>query len=373
MGTSLRFARLIFTIVLAGLFLKLFGYPALMKYLESSVLIKVSTLLPLKDGIPPPAITFCPLTPVLPYPTGWKNSTGEFRHVLHAECGQEFTNIADCVRQKTYKLNETLMGANAGMINPHPLLNSSLWTSYLTTLQFGNCFTLEYSELFTADFEKHSIWLHFDKNLMYDVYIHDPNFFLITNNLQVIPQARIRKIRSLTSKLQFDMYPITVTEHRNINRAKSPCAEDVNYNFMTCVNKMLEAKVGCQYPWNQKNSNNLPHCRDMEMILELEKDFFDLGKLERKDVIEKTGCLIPCRYREYKILNDMMKGLTTGFGIGMMFPSTEIRLEEEEYIYPLLSFISELGGALGMFLGFSFIMIWDYMLFIFSFTRLIKS
>ena len=54
-----------------------------------------------------------------------------------------------------------------------------------------------------------------------------------------------------------------------------------------------------------------------------------------------------------------MKGLTSGFGIGAVYLSTEIRLEEEEYIYPLLSFISEFGGALGMFLGFSFMMFWD--------------
>ena len=32
---------------------------------------------------------------------------------------------------------------------------------------------------------------------------------------------------------------------------------------------------------------------------------------------------------------------------------------KEVEVYPLESFISEFGGALGLFIGFSFMMIWD--------------
>ena len=94
-------------------------------------------------------------------------------------------------------------------------------------------------------------------------------------------------------------------------------------------------------------------------VLSLEENFFDIGNDERKDVISKTGCHIPCQYREYQLLTGELKGLASGFGIVMGYPSTDVKLEEEEYIYPFLSFVSECGGALGMFLGFSFNMLWD--------------
>ena len=34
------------------------------------------------------------------------------------------------------------------------------------------------------------------------------------------------------------------------------------------------------------------------------------------------------------------------------------------HVYPLMSFISELGGSLGLFVGFSFMAIFDYLEFI---------
>ena len=39
--------------------------------------------------------------------------------------------------------------------------------------------------------------------------------------------------------------------------------------------------------------------------------------------------------------------------------NSEITEEVEEYIYDEISFIAEFGGAMGLFLGFSFYMIWD--------------
>ena len=86
-----------------------------------------------------------------------------------------------------------------------------------------------------------------------------------------------------------------------------------------------------------------------------------IGKMERKDVITMTRCEVPCTYRKYTVLTDLMKGLGVGFGVGVVFPSTEITLEEEDYVYPLLSFVAELGGALGMFLGFSFLMALNFL------------
>ena len=43
----------------------------------------------------------------------------------------------------------------------------------------------------------------------------------------------------------------------------------------------------------------------------------------------------------------------------LIFSSTQVTIMKEEYIYPFRSLLGEFGGALGMFFGFSFVMIWD--------------
>ena len=42
------------------------------------------------------------------------------------------------------------------------------------------------------------------------------------------------------------------------------------------------------------------------------------------------------------------------------FPSTNVKKLKESLVYPTMSFISELGGSLGLFVGFSILTIWDY-------------
>ena len=48
------------------------------------------------------------------------------------------------------------------------------------------------------------------------------------------------------------------------------------------------------------------------------------------------------------------------------YVSSDVRVETETYVYPLMSFVSEFGGGLGLFLGFSFLTFWDGFQYIFS-------
>ena len=43
----------------------------------------------------------------------------------------------------------------------------------------------------------------------------------------------------------------------------------------------------------------------------------------------------------------------------LVWLSTDTIERTEQLLYPLESFVSEFGGALGLFLGFSFLMVWE--------------
>ena len=41
------------------------------------------------------------------------------------------------------------------------------------------------------------------------------------------------------------------------------------------------------------------------------------------------------------------------------FDNTEGQLEKEVWAYTAISFVAEMGGALGLFIGISFLSVWD--------------
>ena len=47
------------------------------------------------------------------------------------------------------------------------------------------------------------------------------------------------------------------------------------------------------------------------------------------------------------------------FRFDILMASSELRIEKEAYVYPAISFIGEFGGSLGLFLGVSFLTIFD--------------
>ena len=59
-------------------------------------------------------------------------------------------------------------------------------------------------------------------------------------------------------------------------------------------------------------------------------------------------------------LNDIFFG-SNETKVAITMASKTITRKNEVRMYPIESFISEFGGALGLFLGFSFLMVWDFL------------
>ena len=75
-------------------------------------------------------------------------------------------------------------------------------------------------------------------------------------------------------------------------------------------------------------------------------------------MVETTGCNLPCTYIEYQQQGPTQE-FGNQFGLGVIFANTEVLVQTDVLVYPLLSFIAEFGGALGLFLGLSLNMLID--------------
>ena len=87
----------------------------------------------------------------------------------------------------------------------------------------------------------------------------------------------------------------------------------------------------------------------------------NLGLLDIEDIVTETGCNVPCKYTEYSLPTSSVDTYTidneTTFGI--LMASKKVEKRTQILMYPFPSFVSESGGALGLFVGFSFNMLWD--------------
>ena len=83
--------------------------------------------------------------------------------------------------------------------------------------------------------------------------------------------------------------------------------------------------------------------------------------LSESDAIEEmVGCKKPCNYNEFKFVYSSPEVSTSMKNtVAFAAATRKTQVEEEVLRYPFDSFVAEFGGALGLFLGFSFMTIWQ--------------
>jgi len=118
--------------------------------------------------------------------------------------------------------------------------------------------------------------------------------------------------------------------------------------------------------WDKLESiQNVPLCDNLQKMRSYEKEFLYLSQVEEREVLKETGCLPPCQFSEYTLVENV-PGFEKTYGYGLAYATTEVRIEEEDWVYPGLSFIGEFGGSLGLFVGFSFYTFWDVLVYIYN-------
>jgi hypothetical protein len=137
------------------------------------------------------------------------------------------------------------------------------------------------------------------------------------------------------------------------------CESSETYSFTACVKNSISGKIGCRLEWDAWSQRDIPLCTRVEQLRRFEEECTNLYYLHQPDIAKNTGCLIPCSYAEYKLATEPMKYDWPTQQLIIRFSRPDALKRTEQLLYPMESFISEFGGALGLFLGFSFIMIWD--------------
>ena len=82
-----------------------------------------------------------------------------------------------------------------------------------------------------------------------------------------------------------------------------------------------------------------------------------------REIWNLTNCKKPCHYNEYTLVRKFTKSSSKlgqeqcYLGIWVISPDTTV--QAEVLLYPWTSLVAEFGGTLSLFLGFSFMTLWE--------------
>ena len=98
----------------------------------------------------------------------------------------------------------------------------------------------------------------------------------------------------------------------------------------------------------------------MEEFSQAEGLYYHLAAGDRRRIEVVTGCLLPCSYTEYNLVSSRpIKSPWATSATIMFFGNLATRVRKEVYVYSFLDLVSDFGGSLGLFIGFSFFSLWD--------------
>ena len=89
----------------------------------------------------------------------------------------------DCVEQETFN-NSAKAQRGVGF---QRFVDPSLWTWDVTAAIDGRCFTLNFDEPLTIDLSVDSLVFNLEEDMVYYLFIHQPDFFILTYNPLTMP------------------------------------------------------------------------------------------------------------------------------------------------------------------------------------------
>ena len=354
--------NILLELTLFGLFLGFFGIPSVSKYLakETIVISSVEDT----NGIEAPAVTIIARqTNAMGLTLGWKTadenmiSIQNFKIVHH--CKEiNLTNLEACISNDTFGLHDFLKEAKLGL-SKKASSSLALWTEDMTATFHGRHFTWKPSQAITRNETDALVFkLNTTSSFSYIGWVHDADFFLTNINPFSTP-SKLWWINGNELNGTGFYRDLTLTKHKRLNLDRRPCEEDPSYSFTVCIKEKLSKKLGCRLPWDKWSQQERAVCTSEDQFNQFESSYGELANADIDRIVQVTGCKEPCNFKEYKFVDSSPAVWSKRGCVAFWAASQKTQREEEVLLYPFTSLIAEFGGSLGLFLGFSFLSIWQ--------------
>ena len=307
-------------LILFTLFIIIFGYPAFKKFVSGGIVIEQGKKY-MKE-MESPAITICMIHPETKF--GWREFDFNPKEsvLINGPCNvsDDLKSLISCIETNTFAKNETIKSAvNGKMVD---LKNTYLWVELLDFFPLGRCHSIKPPSGTIGFSQMNPLKMSFNSSLEYRVTIHDPDFYVMTSNPQTFPRIMFKMDQNFGQKWMY----LEVTKHIKLNTKNQPCKENKGYSFKKCIKIFVATKIGCKSKWD--NFSNLPECKTTKKLVEYEKENHKIHFMEQTEMIEYTGCLLPCTYLEFKLIENPIDGFQKETGVWLMYGSGNVLIKK---------------------------------------------
>ena len=147
-----------------------------------------------------------------------------------------------------------------------------------------------------------------------------------------------------------------------INDPRTPCQSQPREEEMnTCIQHYIENTMGFQLPW-QNEKTTLQKCTESAQYQEFITAYDEIVSLDGFSIAKKTGCLPLCKRNEFTMNVISRMSYPDGgaeFDSFFYYPGGRYQQKVFYYTYDFTSYIADVGGLVGLFLGLSFLSVYD--------------
>ena len=254
--------KLILQLLLFALFFYMYGLHALERLnKKSTIVIKTGKN---TGGIAAPSFTISARSRSTGM--GWKEkqiTNARSNDTLVHQC-KDFETVEQCLDSQTFKQSEIIKGALLGYERKLSLMeDEGVWEEDFTYVRFGRSYTFQPNIRIGPEDDKEQLILLLNNKYIYDIFVHEKNFFILNDNRCALPSNYFRLIPDASNHSKF-FYKISATLHIELNIPEHPCVEDKQYNFGVCVKENLAQQVGCRPSWDVWSNQTIRNCTDIE-------------------------------------------------------------------------------------------------------------
>ena len=272
-------------------------------------------------------------------------------------------NISEIVNTFRFS-NETNVSANLPEDTRASLIQE-YWVPFFD-MYWGQCFTFD-PLLNNFTLTSHDlIEIEFKFDLVPEGYVPRTYFMIIHDSFEDRFDAFKRNPRiNIEKSVNYEL-KISKTVVEKLNKDERKCFEEQFYGIEKCTHlkgtQMFIDKFNCTLPWmtNDYEFQNCTSCEsntfsDLELV-----DLIDQAIEMYKDARTICPNYLPCKRSIYQDLV-MQKPLENSVNskLTLHYSSPYIQMIKDSWSYDMQSFIGEVGGTLGLLLGFSFASLFD--------------